>query len=147
MAPSKDRAIPAETVVNSLTKAVGQLIRRLRADANPGGLNFSQTATLARLDGEGAMTTADLARAESMKPQSMATILSGLEEEGLVVRSHHPTDGRQILFSLTPEGIEARRKRTAAKQKWLLAKVAKLDPAERQTLLAAAALISRLDEP
>lgn len=147
MAPSKDRSASTEIVVASLTNAIGQLIRRLRADANPGGLNFSQTATLARLDDEGAMTTADLARAESMKPQSMATILSDLEEEGLVERSRHPTDGRQILVSLTRLGIEARRKRTAAKQKWLLAKVAKLSPADQQTLLSAATLISDLGEP
>lgn len=147
MTSTSDRAVPAEIVVDSLTTAIGQLIRRLRADANPGGLNFSQTAALARLDSVGAMTTADLARAESMKPQSMTTILSGLEEEGLVARNPHPTDGRQILFSLTRDGIEARRKRTAAKQKWLLAKVAKLDTAERKTLIAAAALIARLGEP
>ncbi|HEY0123930.1 MAG TPA: MarR family transcriptional regulator [Rhizobium sp.] len=147
MASSSDQLKTAETVVASLTKAIGHLIRRLRADANPGGLNFSQTATLARLDDEGAMTTADLARSESMKPQSMATILSGLEEEALVKRSRHPTDGRQILFSLTREGIEARRKRTAAKQKWLLAKVSKLSSADQRTLLAAAELINTLGEP
>ncbi|HEY0219149.1 MAG TPA: hypothetical protein VGC26_05190, partial [Afipia sp.] len=48
----------------------------------PRSLNFSQTATITRLDDEGATTTAELVRSESMKPQSMATILSGLKEEG-----------------------------------------------------------------
>lgn len=133
-----------ETVVPALTQAVGQLLRRLRADANPGGLNLSQTAALARLDENGGMTTADLARAEAMKPQSMSTILASLEQEGLVERSPHPTDGRQILFSLTTQGVDARRKRSTAKQEWLLAAVAKLDPAEQQTLLSAAMLIRNL---
>ncbi len=90
------------------------------------------------------MTTADLARAEAMKPQSMSTILASLEQEGLVERRPHPTDGRQILFSLTARGVEARRKRSTAKQEWLLAAVAKLGPAERQTLLSAAVLIRSL---
>jgi DNA-binding MarR family transcriptional regulator len=76
-----------------------------------------------------------------MKPQSMSIILASLEQEGLVERSPHPTDGRQILFSLTTQGIKARRKRSTAKHQWLLAAVAKLDPAERQTLLAAASII------
>lgn len=139
-----DAPISPETVVSALTQAIGQLIRRLRADANPGGLNLSQTAALAGLDEKGGMTTADLARAESMKPQSMSTILASLEREGLVERRPHPTDGRQILFSLTARGVEARRKRSTAKQEWLLAAAAKLGPAERQTLLSAAVLIRGL---
>lgn len=135
---------PKEAVVAELTQAIGQLIRRLRAEANPGALNLSQTGVLARLEESGGMTTADLARAESMKPQSMGTILTGLEQDGLVQRRPHPTDGRQVLFSLTAEGVEARRKRSAAKQEWLLAALAKLDAAEQQTLIDAAALIKRL---
>ena len=135
-----------EIVVPALTLAVGQLLRRLRTDATQDGLNLSQIAALARLEENGGMTTADLARAEAMKPQSMGTILTGLERDGLVARKPHPTDGRQVLFSLTESGAEARRKRSLAKQKWLLAAVAMLDPAERQTLLAAAALIKRLGD-
>jgi len=49
----------------------------------------------------------------------------------------HPTDGRQILFALTAEGTEARRMVRIAKQEWLLAAMAKLDPAEQQTLISA----------
>jgi DNA-binding MarR family transcriptional regulator len=144
MSRASNPPVSPETVVPALTQAVGQLLRRLRAEANPGGLNFSQTATLATLGESGAMTTADLARAESMKPQSMSTILASLEQEGLVERTPHPTDGRQILFSLTARGVEARRKRTAAKQEWLLAAVAKLTPAKQQTLLSAALLMRNL---
>ncbi len=92
------------------------------------------------------MTTADLARAESVKPQSMGATLAELEREGLVKRQPHQTDGRQVLFALTAEGIEARRKRSAAKQKWLLTAMAKLDPSEQQTLMSAVALIRRLGE-
>jgi DNA-binding MarR family transcriptional regulator len=141
-----DTPLSPELVVPALTLAVGQLLRRLRADTNSDGLNFSQTAALARLEENGGMTTADLARAEAMKPQSMGTILADLERDGLVERKPHPTDGRQVLFSLTAAGAEARRKRSLAKQTWLLAAVAKLAPAEQRTLLSAAALIKRLGE-
>lgn len=133
-----------ETVVPALTEAVGQLLRRLRAEANPGGLSLSQSATLGRLEEVGGMTTADLARAEAMTPQSMGAILTSLEREGLVERQRHPTDGRQILYSLTAQGVEARRSRTAAKQDWLAAAVGRLSAAEQQTLMAAAALIRDL---
>lgn len=135
-----------ETAITELSLAIGQVLRRLRAESNPDGLTWSQTVALARLEKAGPTTTADLARAESVKPQSMGATLAELEREGLVERHHHPTDGRQVLFALTAEGVEARRKRGALKRKWLLAAMAKLDPDDRQTLVSAAALIKRLSE-
>lgn len=143
---NREKHITREVVVAELTLAIGKVLRRLRADANPDGLNFSQTAALALLEENGGMTTAELARATAMKPQSMGTVLVGLEQDGLVERKRHPTDGRQVLFSMTASGAEARRKRGLAKQKWLLAAVAKLDPADQQTLLSAAVLIRRLGD-
>lgn len=139
-----DKSIPLEMVVTELSLSIGQLLRRLRAESNPDGLTWSQTVVLSRLEASGPMTTADLARAESVKPQSMGATLAELEREKLVKRHRHPTDGRQVLFALTTKGVETRRKRGAAKQTWLLAAIAKLDPVEQQTLIAAASLIRRL---
>jgi DNA-binding MarR family transcriptional regulator len=139
-------AVSVEATVTELSSAVGQLLRRLRAESNPDELTWSQTVALARLERAGSTTTADLARAESVKPQSMGATLAELEREGLVERQPHPTDGRQVLFALTAAGVEARRKRSTAKQTWLLAAMARLDPGEHQTLMAAAALIKRLGE-
>jgi DNA-binding MarR family transcriptional regulator len=135
-----------ETTVADLTVAVGQLLRRLRSETNPSELNLSQLSALSRMDQSGAMTTADLARAESMKPQSMGAVLASLEQEGLVQRRPHPSDGRQILFALTDAGAEVRRQRGIAKREWLLAAIAKLEPAELQTLISAIPLIKRLGE-
>lgn len=138
--------ISLEAVVAELSLAVGQLLRRLRSESNPDGLTWSQTVALSRLEKTGPMTTAELARAESVKPQSMGATLAELEGDGLVARHPHPTDGRQILFALTADGVEARRKRNAIKQKWLLTAMAGLHPDERRTLASAAALIKRLSE-
>jgi DNA-binding MarR family transcriptional regulator len=135
-----------ETAITELSLGIGQLLRRLRAESNTAELTWSQTAALWGLERAGSMTTADLARAESVKPQSMGATLAELERDGLVERRPHPTDGRQVLFALTDEGVEARRKRSAAKQKWLLAAMARLDPDEQRTLISAAALIKRLSE-
>jgi DNA-binding MarR family transcriptional regulator len=146
MSNAPDILLSPEPAVTELSLAIGQLVRRLRMEANPGELTWSQSTTLARLDKAGAMTTADLARSEFVKPQSMGTTLADLEQAGLVQRRPHPTDGRQVLFELTAEGTEARRQRNAAKREWLLAAMERLEPAEQQTLLAAAALIKRLAE-
>ena len=135
-----------ESSVNELTTAMGQLLRRVRSETSSDELNLSQLSVLARLDMHGAMTTADLARSESMKPQSMGAILVDLEQEGLVEREPHPSDGRQILFAMTAKGTEVRRKRGIAKRAWLLAAVAKLEPSELRTLIDAIPLIKHLSE-
>ena len=141
------RRLPtAEAHAAELMQAVGVLLRRVRGEAGSEGLSWSQAATLGRLDREGPMTTAELARAEMVKPQSMGTLLAELEHEGLVQRDPHPTDGRQILFSLTPAGVAARRQRQAAKLAWLTAAIARFEPDEQRTLVEAIALVRRLGE-
>jgi DNA-binding MarR family transcriptional regulator len=132
-----------EVAVTELLSVTGQLTRRLRAVSNTRELTWSQVAIMARLEESGPSTTADLARAESVKPQSMGGTLAAMEEEGLVERQPHPTDGRQILYALTDEGREARRKVRLAKREWLLAAIAQLSLAEQKTLLAAVDIIRR----
>ena len=132
-----------EVAVTELLSVTGQLTRRLRAVSNTRELTWSQVAIMVRLEEAGPLTTADLARLESVKPQSMGGTLAAMEEEGLVERQPHPTDGRQILYALTDEGREARRKVRLAKREWLLAAIAQLSPAEQKTLLAAVDIIRR----
>jgi DNA-binding MarR family transcriptional regulator len=144
--PIPQDAVNLDTVIDDLLFAIGQLLRRVRTDVNPDALTWSQTAAMALLERLGSATIADLARADAVKPQSMGATLSVLEQEELVGRRPHPTDGRQVLFSLTDKGIEARQVRGAAKRVWLRDAVARLDPAERHGLAAAAALIRRLGE-
>lgn len=138
--PTLDKA------VDELFLATAQLVRRIRAESDSHEMGWSQLAISGRLDKGGPATTAELARAEAMKPQSMGATLSMMERDGLVERRPHPTDGRQVLFALTAEGVEARRRRGIAKRKWLMAAMAGLSPAEQRTLIAASALIRRLGE-
>lgn len=136
----------AQTVAADLTMAVGRLLRRLRAQANPSELALSQMGALARLEQGGPMTTADLARAEAMKPQSMGVILASLEQEGLIERRPHPTDRRQIHFVLTAAGVLVRTRHCAARQNWLAGALAELDPATLKTLAAAIPIIRHVGE-
>jgi DNA-binding MarR family transcriptional regulator len=74
-------------------QAIGLLVRRVRAEAASHELSLTEAAVMARLAKDGPATTADLARAEGMKPQSMGTTIAALEEMGMVERKHHPTVG------------------------------------------------------
>lgn len=139
MLPNSLDALAAE-----LALVVGQLARRLRTQADSGGLSLSQLATLARLEQNGPLTAADLARAEAMKPQSMGAILAGLEAQAWVRRRPDQTDGRRILFALTAKGARIRAQRSAAKRDWLAAACDRLVPEQREALLAAVPVIKRL---
>ncbi len=131
-------------------EAISLLIRRVRASIhtspNDPALSLSEVTVLARLAREGPATTADLARAEGVRPQSMGTTLAALQQLGAVARTPHPTDGRQHLLTLTPAGAALRDRIRAAKRSWLADSIAELPAAEQQTLFAAAALIRKLAE-
>lgn len=145
MAKRPSTSSQVDLAATGLLEACDRLVRRLRAESNNLELTWSQIVALARLEG-GPMSIADLARAESVKPQSMGVTLAVLEEEALVQRTPHPTDGRQFLFALTPKGVEARRRTREAKHNWLASAVGRLTVAEQNDLLAATAVIRRLAE-
>jgi DNA-binding MarR family transcriptional regulator len=122
------------------------LVRRVRAAASSHELSWTEAAVMSRLAKDGPATTADLARAESMKPQSMGATIAALEGMGLVERQAHPTDGRQVNIALTAKGAAVRKSVKDAKRTWLAQAIAQLDEQERETLFKAGDIIKRLVE-
>jgi DNA-binding MarR family transcriptional regulator len=137
---------PLEIAVIDFTQALGLLVRRVRAAAASHELSLTEAAVLARLAKDGPATTADLARAESMKPQSMAATIAALEEMSLVERKPHPTDGRQVNIEVTAKGIAVRKSFKDAKRTWLAQAIVQLDEQDRETLFKAGGIIKRLAE-
>jgi DNA-binding MarR family transcriptional regulator len=135
-----------ETAVSDFTQAMGLLVRRVRAAAASHELSLTESAVMARLAKEGPATTAELARAESMKPQSMGTTIAALEERGMVERKPHPTDGRQVNIELTAKGASVRQSARDAKRTWLAQAITQLDEQERETLFKAGEIMKRLVE-
>jgi DNA-binding MarR family transcriptional regulator len=137
---------PLEIAVLDLMQAIGLLVRRVRAAAASHELSLTEAAVMARLARDGPRTTAELARAEGMKPQSMGTTVAALEELGIVERKPHPTDGRQVNIALTPRGAAVRKSVGDAKRTWLAQAISQLDDEERDTLFEAGRIIQRLVE-
>ena len=125
-------------------QAIGLLVRRIRAAASGHELSLSESAVLARLAKDGAATAAELARAESVRPQSMGATVATLEEMGLVQRKPHPTDGRQVKIELTAKGAAVRNRAKDAKRTWLSQAMAQLNDDERKILFKAGEIIKRL---
>jgi DNA-binding MarR family transcriptional regulator len=147
MAVSQDmqRSGRAAALAQDLRALVGKLKRRLRDQAHIGDLTPSQVSVLLRLEKDGPATTSGLARAEGMRPQSMAPLITALESAGLVNGAPDPADGRQTLLSLTDtcrKCVEAGR---AARQDWLTRALQdRLSPEELDEIAKAVELLKRL---
>jgi DNA-binding MarR family transcriptional regulator len=135
-----------ETATTDLIQSIGLLVRRVRAAAASHELSLTESSVLRRLEIEGPATTADLARAESVKPQSMGATIAALDERGFVERKPHPTDGRQFNIAITAKGLAIRNSARTAKRHWLAEAIAELDDDDRETLRRASAIIQRLAE-
>lgn len=141
----KRQSKPVEALAEEMHGVLARLVRRLRTEGAQHELSWSQLSAMARLESEGPKTIATLAREESVKPQSMGAIIASLEKEGLVARDAHPSDGRQIMFSLTPAGQRIRNAGVRAKRKWLATAIAaELSAAEQQRLQTTLGLVERL---
>jgi DNA-binding MarR family transcriptional regulator len=133
--------------VNEFAQTLGRLVRHMRAAAAQHELSLTEFAVLARLGREGPATTAELARAENMRPQSMSAAVATLEDRGLVERKPHPSDGRQVNIALTEKGAAVRSSTKDLKRAWLAQATAGLSDEERQALATAGDILKRLLNP
>jgi DNA-binding MarR family transcriptional regulator len=142
--------MPEESAVRAareLRVVVGRLRRRLRALPGSGALTPSQTSLLTRLGKEGPASASTLAAAEGVRPQSVATLLAALDERGLIDRRPDPADGRRQVISLSAAGQRMFESDSRAREEWLArAFQDRFTEAERQTVVAALALLDRLAE-
>jgi DNA-binding MarR family transcriptional regulator len=123
---------------------LGRLIRRLRAEYR---FSLTHAAVLGGLDREGGQSTADLAIAERVRPQSMGQTLAELESQGLIARRPDETDGRRTLLELTAEGHQALTEDRRRREGWLARAIEDgFSEEEREALARTIGLLSRLSE-
>lgn len=133
-----------EATATALQVAIGVLVRRLRQLKAEGDLTLAEVSALSRLDRGGASTTAELARAEGVTPQSMGSTIAALEARALVERRRDSVDGRKVVLSLTTLGAATLRERRRQRGRDLASALAGFSARERATLEAAAPLLERL---
>jgi DNA-binding MarR family transcriptional regulator len=138
---------PADPIVSEFGRAFGLIARRLRvvaAQYEGAMLSMTQGSVLMRLEEGGPSTIADLARREGIKPQTMGTAVAALEQMGIVKRKAHPIDRRQVNIQITPKGSALRKTYRDKKWNWLAEAEAQLDAQDRETLLAASAVMRKM---
>ncbi|VWC55714.1 MarR family transcriptional regulator [Burkholderia lata] len=140
-------ALPLAGLAGELRISVGKLMRRMREQIHPNDLTSSQKSVLLRLDRDGPATVSALARAESVRPQSMRVTVATLETLGAVSGEPDPSDGRQTLIALTRGFRKVLQANRAAKDDWLFRALhAQLSEAEQAELASAVKLLQRLAE-
>ncbi|WP_083502499.1 MarR family winged helix-turn-helix transcriptional regulator [Sphaerimonospora mesophila] len=130
----------------ALRVSLARLTRRLRKQAAHHSLTPTQFATLAAVGRHGAITPGELAEHEKVQPPSMTRVIAKLEERGLLERTPHPTDRRQVTVSLTDQGAVLLKEERRAKEAWLAQRIRELTPEERATLRAAAPILEKLSK-
>lgn len=129
----------------TLRVSISRLNRRLRTErAECAEVSLGALAVLARLHRDGATTSGTLATLEGVRPPSMTRIVASLESDGLVGRTAHPDDGRQVLVAISPRGAQVLRADRRRREAWLARALTELTPEERGLLAAAAPLLERL---
>lgn len=121
-----------------------RLARQLRFRRPESPVTLSQLSALATLAKDGAMTPGALAVRERVRPPSMTRVIASLADLGLVVRTSHPSDGRQVLVAVSEAGAALVDSERQASQEWLRGRLATLDTDERDILLRAADLMTVL---
>jgi DNA-binding MarR family transcriptional regulator len=121
----------------------------MEARLRPHGLTGAQYAALSVLARTPGLSGAELARACNTTPQAMNGVLATLVRDGLVERHPHPTHGRILQVSLSPDG--ERRLAAATPAVRALERIAEADlspeqlAAVKQWLVTAARRMERAD--
>ncbi len=142
--PSTPATTPQQLarLASDLRLACMRISRRVRFESSH-DVAPHQFSVLCRLE-DAPRTPGELAEIERVAKPSMTRTVGALVERGLVSRQDDPTDGRQVILSLTAEGRRTmtgiRRKRDA----WMASRVSHLSPQEQEILARATEILTRV---
>ena len=137
-------SLDTAALAHDLRLAVMRLSRRLRSQGVDTSVTLTQLATLSTLQRHGPMSPGELAAHERVQPPSMTRVVVALEGMGLVTRTPHPTDGRQVVIDLTPAAERLLTEEARAREAWLAGQLHQLGGEERAALREAVAIIDKL---
>lgn len=131
-------------LASDLSLAVVRLTRHLRGRRANAQASLTQLSALATLARDGAMTPGTLAAREKVQPPSMTRVIASLVDLGLVERAPHPTDGRQIIVTLSEAGEALIKDETHAREVWMNERLSALDEPQLKILREAVGIMTSL---
>ena len=144
IAPADKDILP---LADALRPALLKASRALRRAAQRAGVSALDAQLLGAVKKSAGIGVSELAEREQMTRASMSGHVKRLEQASWIARSAaDDEDRRRIGLSLTPKGARALDAIRRGRNDWLAARLAKLAPAERAALAAAAEPLARLAE-
>ena len=131
-------------LAHDLRLSAMRLSRRLRNQRVHTSVTLTHLATLSTLQRHGPMSPGELAAHERVQPPSMTRVVVALEGMGLVTRTPHPTDGRQVVIDLTPAAETLLTDEACAREAWLAERLQQLSREEREVLREASVIMEKL---
>jgi DNA-binding MarR family transcriptional regulator len=144
MATSTNATSSDSALASTLRLSVMRLARRMRQQRAESSLTLTQVAALATVERHPGVTPGELAGREKVQPPSMTKVVAALESAGLLARTPHPTDGRQVQLRCTPEGVALLKDDRRRREAWLAQRLAELDAEEVAVLRQAAVVLDKL---
>jgi DNA-binding MarR family transcriptional regulator len=135
---------PAE-LASRLRVAGWRFARRMRRESAP-GITPTLHGALHTIELHGPITAGQLASHEHVQKPTMTRTIAALVDQGLVLRTPDPLDGRVTWLQITPEGRKLLQRARRRTDEFLAKRVKKLTREERRILDAAAGLLDRLAE-
>lgn len=136
--------IETRALAGDLSLAVMRLSRHLRGRRADAQISLTKLSALTTLGREGPMTSGALAGREKVRPPSMTRSVALLSELGLVERSSHPADGRQIIVRLSEAGEALLADEIHAREAWMNKQLSGLNADELVTLRGAVGIITAM---
>ena len=118
-----------------------RIVRNQRVDTSVTLTHLSAMATLLK---HGPMSAGELATCEKVQPPSMTKVLATLEDRSLVTREPHPSDKRQAIIAITPDGEALLDEETLSRDRWLSRRLELLTAEERDLLNRVVPILDKL---
>ncbi|MEU4650360.1 MarR family winged helix-turn-helix transcriptional regulator [Nocardia fluminea] len=143
MSPNPNTA----AVAGALSLLTVKLDRLLRLHHTDQPISLVQRSALTTLVRDGAMSSGALAIREGVRPPSMTRTINTLAALGLIERTPHPSDGRQIVVSVSRSGRSLLTDTVSARDAWLAGHLSKLSDEQTTVLKQALDIMSHIGEP
>jgi DNA-binding MarR family transcriptional regulator len=137
---------PYAELAAEIRPAILRINRRIRLVNRVGPYTLTQLSALSTVDNHGPLSAGDLAAYERVQPPSMTKVIAALEEAGLVRRDAHPSDKRQAIIAITPEGSALLASSRRTSEAWFAGQLAQLSEDEREQLRALAPILAKITE-
>ncbi len=145
--PGKDRSTPSDRdLAAGLGTQMSRLVKVMRKEArNDEQLSLTERSTLSNIYHFAPILPGELAAMEKVTTQAMSQVINQLLEQGLIEKNTSTEDRRKSIITLTDKGRQLVRRRKREKEEWLSRSISdKLSPEERQVLIAAVVILTKL---